>query len=72
MYVSKTPIILKKAIKANRALAELNGRVKIIPNQNIFIKMHWYFKRRKTLQGLNIINTHDEIFPARNINRYAK
>jgi len=33
----ETPTILKKAIKANRALTELNGTAKIIPNQKILI-----------------------------------
>jgi hypothetical protein len=28
----ETPTILKKAIQANRALAQLNGTAKIIPN----------------------------------------
>ena len=31
----ETQKVLKKAISANRALANLNGTAKIIPNQNI-------------------------------------
>ena len=34
---TETPKVLKKAISANRALANLNGTAKIIPNQNILI-----------------------------------
>jgi len=33
----ETQKVLKKAISANRALANLNGTAKIIPNQNILI-----------------------------------
>jgi len=33
----ETPKVLKKAISANRALANLNGTAKMIPNQNILI-----------------------------------
>jgi len=33
----ETKKVLKKAISANRALANLNGTAKIIPNQNILI-----------------------------------
>ena len=33
----ETPKVLKKAISANRALANLNGTAKIISNQNILI-----------------------------------
>ena len=68
----ETQTILKKAIKANRALAELNGTAKIIPNQNIPINA-LVLQEAKDSSGIeNIINTHDEIFRARNINRYAK
>jgi len=34
----ETKKVLKKTIKANRALARLNGAVQIIPNQNILKK----------------------------------
>ncbi len=60
----ETPTILKKAIQANRALAQLNGTAKIIPNQNILINALVLQEAKDSSEIENIITTHDELFRA--------
>jgi Fic family protein len=60
----ETPTILKKAIQANRALAQLNGTAKIIPNQNILINALVVQEAKDSSEIENIITTHDELFRA--------
>ena len=59
-----TPKALKKAISSNRALANLNGTAKIIPNQNIPINALVLQEVKDSLEIENIITTHDELFRA--------
>jgi len=58
----ETPKVLKKAISANRALANLNGTAKIIPNQNILINALVLQEAKDSSEIENIITTHDELF----------
>jgi len=60
----ETQAILKKAIQANRALANLNGTAKIIPNQNILINALVLQEAKDSSEIENIITTHDELFRA--------
>jgi len=60
----ETQPILKKAIQANRALANLNGTAKIIPNQNILINALVLQEAKDSSEIENIITTHDELFRA--------
>lgn len=60
----ETPITLKKAISANRALAKLNGVAKIIPNSNILINSLVLQEAKDSSEIENIITTHDELFRA--------
>ncbi len=60
----ETPKVLKKAISANRALANLNGTAKIIPNQNILINALVLQEAKDSSEIENIITTHDELFRA--------
>ena len=60
----ETPIILKKTISANRALAKLNGVAQIIPNQNILINSLVLQEAKDSSEIENIITTHDELFRA--------
>jgi Fic family protein len=62
--IIETQPILKKAIQANRALANLNGTVKIIPNQNILINALVLQEAKDSSEIENIITTHDELFRA--------
>ena len=50
----ETPKVLKKAISANRALANLNGTAKIIPNQNILINALVLQEAKDSLEIENI------------------
>jgi len=60
----ETQAILKKTIQANRALANLNGTAKIIPNQNILINALVLQEAKDSSEIENIITTHDELFRA--------
>lgn len=56
--------VLKKVIKANIALAKLNGVVKIIPNQTILINSLVLQEAKDSSEIENIITTHDELYQA--------
>ncbi len=58
----ETPLILKQAIKASRALAELKGISKTIPNQSILISTLPLLEAKDSSEIENIITTHDEIY----------
>lgn len=60
----ETPKVLKKAILANRALANLNGVAKIIPNSNILINSLVLQEAKDSSAIENIITTHDELYRA--------
>ncbi len=60
----ETKEILKKSISANRALAELNGVSKIIPNSNILINSLVIQEAKDSSEIENIITTHDELYRA--------
>ncbi len=56
--------ILKKTISANKALANLNGISKIIPNRAILINSLVLQEEKDSSEIENIITTHDEIYKA--------
>ena len=56
--------ILKKAVSAHRALAELKGIVSSIPNENILINTLGLQEAKDSSAIENIITTHDDIFKA--------
>jgi len=79
----ETKQILKKAISANRALANLNGVAKTIPNQNIIINSLVLQEAKDSSEIENIITTHDELYisnidasnvsqATKEVNSYAK
>jgi cell filamentation protein, protein adenylyltransferase len=57
-------MILKKAIAANRALAELKGAVKSIPNQGILVNGIVLQEARLSSEIENIVTTNDELYRA--------
>lgn len=59
---SKT--VLKKIISANRALAELKGVAKSIPNQSILINALALQEAKDSSEIENIVTTHDELYRA--------
>jgi Fic family protein len=61
--IETTPI-LKKAISANRQLAELKGLVKSIPNQGILINGIVLQEARLSSEIENIVTTNDELYRA--------
>ncbi len=79
----ETKQILKKAISANRALANLNGVANTIPNQNIIINSLVLQEAKDSSEIENIITTHDELYKSsidnsnisqatKEVNSYAK
>lgn len=60
----ETKQILQKAIKANKALAELKAFANIIPNQGILINSLTLKEAKDSSEIENIITTHDELFKA--------
>jgi Fic family protein len=57
----ETQKVLKKAISANRALANLNGVARIIPNSAILINSLVLQEAKDSSAIENIITTHDEL-----------
>lgn len=60
--VSETPKILKKAISANKVIAELKGVAQTIPNQAILINTLALQESKDSSEIENIVTTHDELF----------
>ena len=60
----ETKAILKKAISANRALAELKGASRLLPNQNILINTLALEEARDSSAIENIVTTRDKLFRA--------
>ncbi|NQT60472.1 MAG: Fic family protein [Bacteroidetes bacterium] len=56
--------ILRKAIKANTALARLNGYCSTIPNENILLDAIILKEAKASSEIENIITTHDKIYQA--------
>jgi Fic family protein len=60
----ETKTVLKKIVSANRALAELKGAVKSIPNQTILINALSLQEAKDSSEIENIVTTHDELYRA--------
>ena len=60
----ETKKVLKKAIRANKALARLNGVAKIIPNSQILINSLVMQEAKDSSEIENIATTHDELYRA--------
>jgi len=60
----ETPAILKRAISANKALAELKGLVNVIPNQDILINTLILNEAKDSSEIENIITTQDQLYQA--------
>ena len=56
--------VLKKLVEANKALAELKGTVKIIPNRDILINSLVLQEAKDSSEIENIVTTHDELYRA--------
>lgn len=64
MIELETSAVLKKAISANRRLAELKGLVNSIPNQSILINGIVLQEARLSSEIENIVTTNDELYRA--------
>ncbi len=62
--VVETPAVLKKAIAANRALAELKGMAERMPNQGMLIDSLVLQEARASSEIENIVTTNDELYRA--------
>lgn len=60
----ETKVVLKKIVSANRALAELKGVARSIPNQNILINALSLQEAKDSSEIENIVTTHDELYRA--------
>lgn len=60
----ETPTVLKKALGSARALAELRGMGKTIPDQNIFINSLTLQEAKDSSAIENVITTNDALFKA--------
>ena len=60
----ETPAVLKKAIAASRALAELKGMAERMPNQAMLIDSLVLQEARASSEIENILTTNDELFKA--------
>ena len=58
----ETPVIMKQAVKAHRALAELKGMVASVPNPNILIQTLGLREAKDSSEIENIFTTHDELY----------
>lgn len=54
--------VLKKAVEANKALAELKGTARTIPNQAILINALALQEAKDSSEIENIVTTHDELY----------
>ena len=54
--------VLKKALEANKALAELKGTARTIPNQSILINALALQEAKDSSEIENIVTTHDELY----------
>jgi Fic family protein len=60
----ETPAVLKKAIAASRALAELKGSGNVLPNQDVLINSIVLQEARSSSEIENIVTTNDELYRA--------
>lgn len=60
--IIETPRILKKAIAANKVIAELKGVAQTIPKQSILINTLALQESKDSSEIENIVTTHDELF----------
>ncbi len=60
----ETNAVLKQLSKTSRALAELKGVAKTMPNQNILINAIMINEAKNSSEIENIVTTHDEIYKA--------
>ena len=60
----ETAAVLKKAITASRALAELKGMAERMPNQAMLINSLVLQEARASSEIENILTTNDELFKA--------
>jgi len=58
----ETPQVLKKAISANKVIAELKGVAQTIPNQSILINTLGIQESKDSSEVESIVTTHDELF----------
>ncbi len=60
----ETKAVLKKAISANKALAELKGAGELIPNQSLLIQAIGLQEAKLSSEIENIVTTNDELYRA--------
>lgn len=60
----ESKVVLKKAIAANRALAELKGKGELIPNQGALIQAIGLQEAKLSSEIENIVTTNDELYRA--------
>ena len=66
----RTVRILEQLARTNRALAELKGYARTIPNQHILINAITINEAKNSSEIENIVTTHDEIYKAMTQSNY--
>ena len=61
----ETKAVLRKAIAANKALAELKGAGELIPNQGVLINAIVLQDAKLSSEIENVLTTNDELFQTR-------
>lgn len=65
----ETSAIMKQSIRASRALAELKGVARSIPNEGILVNTLIITEAKESSAVENIVTTHDELFKAQALGR---
>jgi Fic family protein len=60
----ETKVILKQALAASRALAELKAAGKLLPNQTVLLSAVGLQEAKLSSEIENIVTTHDELYRA--------
>jgi Fic family protein len=58
----ETPAVMKQLVKSHKALAELKGYAKILPNEEVLIHSIVLQEAKDSSAIENIVTTHDELF----------
>lgn len=64
----ETPTVLKAAIGANRALAELKGKAETLPNQSVLFNSIIIQEAKASSEIENVVTTNDKLFMAMSAN----
>ena len=65
----ETPVVMKQLVKSHKALAELKGYAKILPNEDVLLHSIILQEAKDSSAIENIVTTHDELFQGLTLNQ---